>query len=127
MKCVADTVEFSIGNAGHSGKPHFPGRFFVERISTQSLRDTFFAAAEPVLPELNQIEALPDLTKCMHIAVTDPSPIDEFDTQFEAALGGLDKSVFVNADESVEQPDRRDGCFANPDRADLVALYETDA
>src|ERR1051325_3560358 len=63
----------------------------------------------------------------MQVAVSEPAPVAELDAELEGRLGATDEVVLVDAEEPVEQLDRRDGGFPDADRSDLRRLDQLDA
>ena len=55
----------------------------------------------------------------MHVALADARPVAEFDAQLVTSLRGAQEIVFVDAQHLVEDPDRRNGRFADAHGADL--------
>ena len=68
----------------------------------------------------------PEEPEVVEIAVADTKPVNEFDAQLECRMGLPDEFVFVDAEEVIEQNDRRNGRLAHPDRADLFRFDERD-
>jgi hypothetical protein len=62
----------------------------------------------------------------MQVAVAQRLPVAELDPQLEGRLGLLDELDLVDAQQTVEELDRRDGGLADPDRADLLGFDEFD-
>ena len=99
----------------------------VDRICTQVPGQPLLDQTQPVVVEGQRIELLADFAETVDIAVADATPVDEFDAQLEAALGGADELVLVDLERRVEVLDVRDRGFAHTDDADLVGLDQFDS
>src|SRR3546814_6620234 len=97
-------------------------RRFVQRIVAEPPRNAFAPAPQPILRKLEHTEAAPDLPEGVHIDVADPAPVAELDTELERAPRFPNELILVDADQRVEQADRRDRRLADADRADLLAF-----
>ena len=73
---------------------------------------------------------LPDLfaigAEGVDVAITDPAPIAEFDTQFDGRGGARHHLAFVESQQAVEGPDLRERRLAHPDRADGSGFDQRD-
>src|ERR1700722_11402144 len=64
------------------------------------------------------IDGFAVLAEGVQVGVAEPRPVSKLDAQLEGALGLADHIVFVDPEQSIEGPDRRDGRFADSPRAD---------
>ena len=62
--------------------------------------------------------------KGVNIALTDSSPIDEFNTKFKGRVCCTNKIVFIDAQQSIEVLDMRYRCFAYANRSNRFRFDE---
>ena len=114
-----------IARVGHREAIH-PRRQRVERIMVEVLRSSARALLQPELVAVQPVQVLPDLAEAMDIAVAGRAPVAEFDAELERRLRRADHFELVDAGKAVEGADRRDGRFADADRANLFRFDQAD-
>src|SRR5438105_6048256 len=74
----------------------------------------------------DSVDELAKIAEGMEMAVADRSPVDELDSQLEAALRRADEFTLVDAEHAVEDLHQRDGGFTNADDPDFVGFDQPD-
>jgi hypothetical protein len=94
----------------------------VEHIMAERLGEAQGPAAQPVMVERKQSQALPDEAESMEITFAAGAPILEGDAELVGAAGRSQELRFVDPERLVECADRRDRRLADSDRPDLVGF-----
>ena len=97
-------------------------RLQLEAIGAKLVGQALLARAQPDMVEVGHPGRPADLAEAVEIAIADPRPILEGYAQLEGRSGRLHEVAFVDAEQMVEGPRRRDGRFADADGADLVGF-----
>ena len=65
-------------------------------------------------------------TERMDVTLAHAAPVHELDAELERGLGGADEIVFIEAQQTVEVQDVRDGGLADADDADRIGFDHLD-
>lgn len=82
--------------------------------------------AEPMLVERETGNVPAEIAERMDIAVADPCPVAEFDTELEGRVGAPHEIGLIDAEPLIEKADVRHGGLADADRSDLFRLDQHD-
>ena len=88
--------------------------------------DAHLQAFQPEMLETRRPTVLAGPTEGMDIVLVDVAPAFELDAELEGALGRLEEILLLDLDQIVKGDQRRDGRFADADRADLFGFHQGD-
>jgi len=96
------------------------GGLGADAIGVHRRRASELTRLQPILVWIEPADVLADRAEGVNIAIPRRAPVAKLNAELEGALGGLQEVVLVNADQTVEHLNVRDGRFADPDGGDLV-------
>ena len=82
---------------------------------------------QPILMEIYTLHIHANVSEGVNIGLALAAPINEFDAEFEGAIGGFQKFCFINTKHSVEIDHVRDGGFAHTHGSNFIRLDESDS